>query len=52
MLRCFAIGGAGLGSSGEIHIGAEGVRESRCYTRGEGGIERGDERCYAGGCDK
>ncbi len=48
MLRCFAIGGAGLGSGGEIHIGAEGVRESRCYTRGEGGRERGDERCYAG----
>ena len=27
MLRCFAISRAWLGSSGEIHLGAEGVRE-------------------------
>jgi hypothetical protein len=30
MLRCFAISGAWLGSSGEVHIGAEGLRGD-CY---------------------
>jgi len=32
---------AWLGSGGEVYIRAEGVRESRCYTRGEG---RGEMR--------
>jgi len=41
MLRGFAIGGAWLGGGREVYIGAEGVREKGCHTRGAGRRERG-----------
>ncbi|NQE05129.1 hypothetical protein C5S32_04600 [ANME-1 cluster archaeon GoMg1] len=40
MLRCFAISRARVGSGGEVYIGAEGVRENRGHTWGEGRGER------------
>jgi len=44
MLRCFAIGGAWLGSGREVYIGAKGVREKGCHTGGAGRREKGEGR--------
>ena len=41
-LRSFAICRTWVVSSGEVYPRAEGVRESRCYTRGRGRGEGGD----------
>ena len=45
MLRCFAIGRAWLGSSGEVYFRAEEVRK-KDVIRGERGVGRGERYSY------